>query len=153
MAKFGSGPHDTCGHLGQEVERGNVEYKLQLVGISGQRRLHLVTQLNWRLHEGGGRAFYEIGVTDSGEPIGISTQDIEESIQTLCSMADALQAEAKVLHRRKGTGKEGFQVVEVTVVRDQAKKQDTSCPEVTNQEKSPLYQLLTAFKCQICQAD
>ena len=57
MAKFGSGPHDTCGHLGQEVERGNVEYKLQLVGISGQRRLHLVTQLNWRLHEGGGAGF------------------------------------------------------------------------------------------------
>lgn len=50
------------GKLPPEEEEGNVEYKLKLVAPSESRLQHLVTQLKWRLREGSGEAFYEIGV-------------------------------------------------------------------------------------------
>lgn len=44
---------------------------------------HLTTQLHWRLNEGNGTAFYEIGVRDNGEAIGICKQSMIKSLQTL----------------------------------------------------------------------
>jgi GTPase len=54
--------------LGQEVEEGNVEYKLKLIDPTPERFQHLVSQLKWRLCEGQGEALYEIGVEDNGFP-------------------------------------------------------------------------------------
>ena len=53
--------------LPAEVEKGNMEYKLQLVNKSEKRMEHLVTQLQWRLLEGYNEAIYQIGVTDDGD--------------------------------------------------------------------------------------
>lgn len=39
--------------LPPELEEGNVEYKLKLVRPSCSRFEHLVTQMKWRLREGG----------------------------------------------------------------------------------------------------
>jgi len=49
---------------------GNIEYKLKLVSPTPERLEHLVTQLKWRLAEGGGEAIYEIGVGDDGSLVG-----------------------------------------------------------------------------------
>jgi hypothetical protein len=35
--------------LPQEPQEGNIEYKWKLVGVSGERLEHLITQLKWRL--------------------------------------------------------------------------------------------------------
>ncbi|KAH6905498.1 GTP binding protein 2 [Coprinopsis sp. MPI-PUGE-AT-0042] len=48
-----------------ESDDGNVEYKLQLLDPTPARFASLVTQLKWRLLEGGGQAYYELGVADS----------------------------------------------------------------------------------------
>lgn len=44
---------------------------------------HLTTQLHWRLNEGKGTAFYEVGVRDNGDPIGISEDIMIKSVRTL----------------------------------------------------------------------
>lgn len=75
-----------------EVEEGNVEYKLQLLTPSPARFARLVTQLKWRLLEGGGQAYYEIGVADSGALVGLPRQELEESLETLEAMAGEIGA-------------------------------------------------------------
>lgn len=45
-----------------EADDGNVEYKLQLLSPSPARFARLVTQMKWRLLEGGGQAYYELGM-------------------------------------------------------------------------------------------
>ena len=73
-----------CEQLPQEVEEGNVEYKLKLVAVSdgeffasepggqafycalllsAERFQHLVTQMHWRLREGSGLAVYHVNPT------------------------------------------------------------------------------------------
>lgn len=57
------------------------------VDPSPARFARLVTQLKWRLLEGHGQAYYEIGVADSGLLIGLSKPDLEKSLATLEEMA------------------------------------------------------------------
>ncbi|KAL4063704.1 hypothetical protein J3A83DRAFT_956481 [Scleroderma citrinum] len=80
-----------------EVEEGNFEYKLQLLAPSPGRFARLVTQLKWRLLEGGGQAYYEIGVADSGALVGLSRQELEESLETLEMMAGEIGASVIVV--------------------------------------------------------
>ncbi|KAG9015049.1 hypothetical protein FRB90_005015 [Tulasnella sp. 427] len=80
-----------------EVEEGNVEYKLKLIAPTPSRFTRLVTQLKYRLLEGGGQALYEIGVSDSGELVGLSRKDLEASLDTLDRMAGELGATIVVL--------------------------------------------------------
>ncbi|KIJ39507.1 hypothetical protein M422DRAFT_32747 [Sphaerobolus stellatus SS14] len=75
-----------------EVEYGNVEYKLRLINPSQERFTRLVTQMKWRLLEGGGQAYYELGVADSGQLIGLSRRDLEQSLETLEMMAGEIGA-------------------------------------------------------------
>jgi len=80
-----------------EAEEGNVEYKLKLTHISPARFARLVTQLKWRLLEGGGQAYYELGVADSGALIGLSRADLEASLETLEMMAGEIGASVIVV--------------------------------------------------------
>ncbi|KAG8221587.1 hypothetical protein J3R82DRAFT_1831 [Butyriboletus roseoflavus] len=80
-----------------EVEEGNVEYKLQLLGPSPARFARLVTQLKWRLLEGGGQAYYELGVADSGTLVGLPRQQLEASLETLEMMASEIDASVIVV--------------------------------------------------------
>ncbi|KAI0916707.1 hypothetical protein AcW1_010234 [Taiwanofungus camphoratus] len=80
-----------------EAEEGNVEYKLKLTHISPSRFARLVTQLKWRLLEGGGQAYYELGVADSGALIGLARTDLEESLETLEMMAGEIGASVIVV--------------------------------------------------------
>ena len=77
--------------------QGNVEYKLKLTNISPARFDRLVTQLKWRLLEGGGQAYYELGVADSGALIGLTRNDLEQSLETLEMMAGEIGASVIVV--------------------------------------------------------
>lgn len=69
------------------MEVGNVEYKLKLINPTDYRIEHLVTQMKWRLNEGGGEAIYEIGVADNGEMTGLTEDEMSASMKTLNTMA------------------------------------------------------------------
>lgn len=76
----------------EEDESGNVEYKLQLLPPSVDRFDRLVTQLSWRLTEGGGTCAYELGVRDDGALVGITLDDMRQSLSYLCAMAQSVGA-------------------------------------------------------------
>lgn len=80
-----------------EAEEGNVEYKLQLIEPSPERFLRLVTQLKWRLLEGGGQAYYELGVADSGQLVGLTRHNLDRSLETLEAMAGEIGASVVVV--------------------------------------------------------
>ena len=63
-----------------------MEYKLR-ISCDQNRLTHLTTQMNYRLREGNGTAYYLIGVEDSGYPLGIQYIDLMSSFQNLCYMA------------------------------------------------------------------
>ncbi|MDH3324226.1 MAG: GTP-binding protein [Candidatus Peregrinibacteria bacterium] len=88
-------------NISTEEDDGPIEYKLQLVDIDKKRFQHLVTQLNYRLNEGGGEALYEIGLADDGTPQGIMEDDMISSEATLKCMAEELDAEVTYLRTRE----------------------------------------------------
>jgi len=77
--------------------QGNIEYKLKLINPTPARFARLVTQLKWRLLEGGGQACYELGVTDDGLLIGLSRRHLEQSLETLEMMAGEIGASVVVV--------------------------------------------------------
>ncbi|KAJ7468447.1 hypothetical protein FB451DRAFT_1340224 [Mycena latifolia] len=80
-----------------EQDDGNVEYKLQLLSPSPARFARLVTQMKWRLLEGGGQAYYELGVADSGILVGLPRAELEQSLETLEMMAGEIGASVIVV--------------------------------------------------------
>ena len=48
------------------------------------------------LQEGNGQAFYQIGVEDNGNPLGLNEDEMKESLGTLFFMARNLNAELMV---------------------------------------------------------
>lgn len=72
--------------------QGNVEYKLHLISPSSTRFARLVTQMKWRLLEGGGQAIYELGVADSGALVGLVPNDLRATLNTLHAMASEIGA-------------------------------------------------------------
>ncbi|KAE9402247.1 hypothetical protein BT96DRAFT_564447 [Gymnopus androsaceus JB14] len=93
--------------LPPESDLGNIEYKLHLLHPSTPRFTRLVTQLKWRLLEGGGQAYYELGVSDDGDLVGLSVGDLEASLETLEMMAGEIGASVVVVKE-----------VEVTAARE-----------------------------------
>ena len=54
---------------------------------SATRIEHLVTQMKWRLQEGGGEAIYEIGVEDNGTLAGLTKEELDCSLRTIDALA------------------------------------------------------------------
>ena len=59
-----------CENLGAENDEGNTEFKWKLIAPTAERIQHLITQQTYRITEGNGICFYQIGVKDDGNPIG-----------------------------------------------------------------------------------
>jgi GTPase len=83
-------------HLVPEVEEGNREYKFKLTDLTDDQLTHRITQLNWRLNEGNDEAFYLIGVEDNGNQLGLSDEDLQESLKNLQFIADQVGCEMMV---------------------------------------------------------
>uniref|UniRef100_A0A0A9X3A5 GTP-binding protein 2 n=2 Tax=Lygus hesperus TaxID=30085 RepID=A0A0A9X3A5_LYGHE len=107
-------------NLPPEPQLGNIEYKLKLLNPSRTRFQHLVTQLKWRLREGGGEAIYEIGVEDSGLLAGLPSYEMDASLKTLSLMAAELGATTTILREREvGCGRKVTEVLVRKVPADQ----------------------------------
>lgn len=86
----------------KEKEEGNIEYKLLLNASDEKRLQQLATQLNYRLNEGRGEAFYEIGVSDEGEVVGLTDEEAEESLKALDMIAKTIGASCMITRVEKG---------------------------------------------------
>ena len=89
--------------LEREKEEGNLEYKLKLDARSEERIERLVTQLNYRLNEGGGEAFYELGITDDGIPLGLTEEEAAESLKVIGRITEKLGAKFIVIRRERAS--------------------------------------------------
>ena len=94
--------NELAGLYEQEDDEGNVEYKQHLIEPTEERFERLISQMRYRLTEGGGEALYELGVTDSGEPLGLNDEEMEKSMQTMKALAEENNAEASVVYVKKG---------------------------------------------------
>ena len=91
-----------------EPEHGNVEYKLKLQSLTMDRVDHLTTQMIWRLEEGNGTAFYQIGVLDSGQVTGLNEDELLETLIAIYFMASTLEPKAYVSIDKVRVGTEGY---------------------------------------------
>ena len=89
-----------------EYDYGNVEYKLKLCDVNVQRIQELTTQMKFRLGEGNGECYYEIGVEDNGNTLGISKEELEISLSVINTIAINLGCKAKIAKLIQG--KEGL---------------------------------------------
>ncbi|WP_449461573.1 GTP-binding protein [Tardisphaera miroshnichenkoae] len=87
----------------QESDNGNVEYKLKISPLDHDRFLELATQMLYRLNEGGGEAFYELGLSDDGQPIGLPQAELEESLANMKRLCDFIGADFRVVNSERGS--------------------------------------------------
>ena len=84
-----------------ENDNGNIEYKWKLLDLSSKRVDQLITQMQYRLNEGSGEAFYEIGIKDDGFPIGISENEFIESSNNLKKIANECNAIISLVSKKE----------------------------------------------------
>lgn len=76
--------------LPREQDLGYVEYKWKLREHVNAKRIEgLATQMSFRLQEGEGKAYYLVGVSDSGRAEGLSPKDHNLSVEVLMQVAHA----------------------------------------------------------------
>merc|ERR1712110_743645 len=73
-------------------DEGCVEYKLMFGREhSGEKRLERISsQMKFRLAEGGGRAFYLLGICDSGTAAGLAPEAHADTVRVLMQAATAV---------------------------------------------------------------
>jgi GTPase len=71
--------------ISPENDEGNKEYKLKLLNASSID--HLTTQMRYRIDQGAGEAIYILGVTDSGEIVGLTPDEYKTSLDILNQVA------------------------------------------------------------------
>ena len=77
----------------KENNEGHIEYKVKIDADEGCHRYHkLVTQMLFRLQEGIGKAVYNLGYRDDGNPQGLTFPKIMKSIDILHKIAKDLDA-------------------------------------------------------------
>lgn len=86
----------------RELEEGNVEYKLKFEDVDEERFRRLVTQLIYRLEEGGGEAFYELGLMDDGTPVGLDEEEARRAMEVFERMVKEAGATYTVARKVKG---------------------------------------------------
>lgn len=86
----------------KEEEEGNVEYKLRFNTVNSERFKKLVTQLVYRLEEGGGEAFYELGLMDDGTPVGLTEEEARETLEVFNKIAKEAGATYRTVRKVKG---------------------------------------------------
>ena len=89
-----------------EYDYGDVEYKFKLCDVTVKRIQELTSQMNYRLREGSGECYYEIGVEDNGNTLGISKQELEISLNVINTIANNLGCKTKIMKLIQG--KEGL---------------------------------------------
>nr|QFG74373.1 MAG: hypothetical protein [Megaviridae environmental sample] len=71
-----------------EIEEGNIEYKRYFKDLNRERFYELVSQMNWRLNEGNGIAYYYLGINDDGTVYNkLTSHNIKYSFEQIKLMA------------------------------------------------------------------
>ncbi len=70
---------------------------------SEDRIIKLATQLNYRLNEGGGEAFYELGISNDGLPVGITEEEARRSLEIIDRIVESLGAKYMIVRKEKAT--------------------------------------------------
>lgn len=100
----------------EELDNGNKEYKLKLIGITSDKLEKRITQMKFRLQEGNGECYYFLGVEDNGNPLGISEEELKESIGVIQIMVNKIKAEILKIEYFKG--KQGT-IAEITIKKEE----------------------------------
>jgi len=85
--------------MNPEQDDGNIEYKLKLIEKSDERIQELITQMRFRCMEGNGECFYNLGVEDDGNLVGITDEEYEETIRTLNIVAEKNDYHVQILSK------------------------------------------------------
>ena len=75
--------------------------------------------MKFRLTEGNGECFYEIGISDNGDPIGLPKEDLEESLKVLYLITQSNDAQMTILNYRDG--REGL-IGEIMIIKEKETK-------------------------------
>lgn len=111
----------------EELEYGNKEYKLKIVNKTRERIQGLITQMEFRLREGHGECFYLIGVEDSGNPLGLSDEELRGSLENLKLMSEQIGATMSILYYFQGY--EGL-IAEVMVTKPDIMRESANKTEI-----------------------
>uniref|UniRef100_A0A6C0GZZ6 Uncharacterized protein n=1 Tax=viral metagenome TaxID=1070528 RepID=A0A6C0GZZ6_9ZZZZ len=84
----------------KECDMGNIEYKRYIKFASEKKKSSLISQLKFRLKEGNGICFYNIGVEDNGDIYNISDDNYNETILNLKFMCDQINAEILLIEKK-----------------------------------------------------
>lgn len=76
--------------LPPEKQDGNIEYKWRLINLDAESIEKKITQLQYRIDEGSGEAFYFLGVMDNGSINGLDEKDFDESLNNLMVLCQRL---------------------------------------------------------------
>ena len=112
---------------------GNLEYKLRILPPTRHRYDRLLTQLKWRMLQGGGQCTYEIGVLDDGRCVGICPLEMRASLRVLASLAAELGATVQVKRAFTLLPKEELQIMDSVEAHEKlsdrvmATSQSSSC--------------------------
>jgi len=87
--------------LPPENQYGNIEYKRYIIPSIKLRFIQLETQMNWRLNEGNGIAFYYIGVDDDGKIVNIIKEHWLESKKNLEKITKSINAKIDLIEEYK----------------------------------------------------
>jgi len=94
----------TARKIKEENDEGNIEYKWKICDFQDlSRKEKLISQMRYRLNEGDGKAIYNIGYTDNGNPTGIVYTKLMESLmnfQDICNKAEATIKSIKIFRSK-----------------------------------------------------
>jgi len=88
--------------MDKESDEGNIEYKLLLDKLTEEKAERLAAQMLYRLNEGHGEAFYIVGLSDDGQPIGLSDQELSNSLNNLKIIAQKAGANIQIIRTVMG---------------------------------------------------
>lgn len=106
--------------LPPEIEEGNKEYKRYFKEVSKKRFFELTTQMNWRLIEGNGVAYYYLGVNDDGTIYGkLDNITFKYSINIIKKIAN--DCEAKITNLKQNIVKD-LKWFKIEITKNNAQK-------------------------------
>lgn len=84
-----------------ENDEGNHEYKYSLDHLDDEQFDHYSVQMQYRLGEGQGQAFYTLGIRDDGYPIGLTKDRLDKSLKALSEIAKTNSATICYVHQKE----------------------------------------------------
>lgn len=103
--------------LNKEQYDGNIEYKYKLINLDTDKFNRRLTQMHYRLNEGGGEAFYHIGRSDDGTPLGLNEQEYTESVENLTKLATSANCKLLLINETiKNNSYMGEFLIRLTIV-------------------------------------